>query len=773
MFRYRCPHCRQILQALEIRAGKNTICSKCSRPLTIPSDRTHWLNERGEPLAAAPTLNLAAGGNRSAPADEYDAGDDVLGAIFVGSDASPSGATAKDPPPVFTNRPQQPAAELPPNYPPRTGRIPFPLPDTPRSTAWLIPPSRAEEPRVAPPPSNPELTRTPAPAPRPEPKAEEPPAEVARTAEPPTPPPEPEPPRPPEPEDTVVAFRNEPPPAPEPEEPAKAESDSIFDMEQPAAGDSSTLPVAEVGATPPAVEPVAETKPVEPPAPPKPDDTVVAAATPPPPHPEETLIAPRTPPAPPPARTPTPPPVRKPEPRKGAAAAPPPREARPPEPPREVRPPEPPRRPTPPPQPVPPPREEPQPQTRSAPRGPRLEPVAAPVTPPRGTAAPAPRRRLVITTPAPLPQAGGGPGGFAEPFRAHEQEEVAAHLATALTTRMKPPPEPPRDLRPSTAVWLIATGIALALLMIALVTSGDYLRAVGFIGLAEVVVGYGWIVWLTFSREPKRGLLCAVPVLTGYYLVQRKYAKFRPLRFVATGLVLVILAGAAGTAQPRTRGWAGVPDPSQPITPAVDLEKQPKLVQIRAYRERRSLDSLVKVLDVLSKTDPTFSEDAKDRVELVAELRPLTADQQTDVRVAALSAYARWSGGDEARAACLRFVASESQDERRVALKLLPRWKDPEVARSVAARIGRPSTETTLAVESLLEIGGPAAEQAALPLLRADDQGTRLTAIDILERVGGADALEALTGLSTSDDPVIRQRATAKAQVIKARLQKK
>ena len=28
---------------------------------------------------------------------------------------------------------------------------------------------------------------------------------------------------------------------------------------------------------------------------------------------------------------------------------------------------------------------------------------------------------------------------------------------------MKPPPEPPRDIKPSTAVWMVATGIGLAL----------------------------------------------------------------------------------------------------------------------------------------------------------------------------------------------------------------------------------------------------------------------------------------------------------------------
>jgi hypothetical protein len=689
MFRYRCPHCSQVLQALEIRAGKTTICSKCSRPLTIPSDRSQWLNERGDPLAASPTLNLSSGaaGRLAAPRDEHDAGDDVLGAIFVGSDAAPTGLTAKDLPP-FAARAGQPAAEPPPGPAPRTGRIPFPLPDAPRSAAWLIPPSRAEDAR-------PTAAAPPAPAPA------ETPAPAARAEEPPAPEPE-RPPAPPvEPEEAGVARLFDLPPARHGEESYEG-SGSIFHMDPPPVESPS-----EVGLLPAEEAPAAETKPAEPTAEPRPDETVVA---------------------------PTPALAKPPEPRKAA----------PPEPPRA----EPPRR-----------------SGR-----PRLEPVPVPVTPPRGAGREPHRRRVVATTPAPLPRTDPDPAVFAEPFRAHEQEEIAAHLTAALTSRMKPPPEPPRDLRPSTALWLVATGIGATLLLLALVTSGNYLWAAGYVGAVEVAIGYGWIVWLAFRREPRRGLLCAIPPLTAGYLIERKYAKLRPLRFVVTGLVLIALAAVGGLAQSRTRGWAGVQEPGPPAPSPADLEKMPKLDQIRAYRKQRSIDPLVRVLEVLAKTDPAFSEDAKDRAELTAELRTLCSDQHADVRVAALAAYARW-GGDEARGACLRFVASESQDERRAALRLLPRWKDPEVARAVAARIGRPGTETTLAVEALLEIGGPAAEQAAIPLLRAEDQGTRLTAIDILEKVGGPDAAAVLTEMGNSDDPAVRQRAAVKAQAIKARLQ--
>src|SRR5262249_55012772 len=98
MFRYRCPHCGQILQALEMRAGKHTVCSKCSRPLTIPADESQWLNERGEALLASPTVLIpAARPEVTVSPSESDVGDDadadVLGSIFVEA-APPSGPPA-------------------------------------------------------------------------------------------------------------------------------------------------------------------------------------------------------------------------------------------------------------------------------------------------------------------------------------------------------------------------------------------------------------------------------------------------------------------------------------------------------------------------------------------------------------------------------------------------------------------------------------------------------------------------------------------------------
>src|SRR6478672_7740428 len=76
MFRYRCPHCTKLLSAPEVRAGKTTVCSKCSQPLTIPGDKTEWLNERGELLLASHTVVIgtpAPTARTHAPAARADA----------------------------------------------------------------------------------------------------------------------------------------------------------------------------------------------------------------------------------------------------------------------------------------------------------------------------------------------------------------------------------------------------------------------------------------------------------------------------------------------------------------------------------------------------------------------------------------------------------------------------------------------------------------------------------------------------------------------------
>ena len=616
MFRYRCPHCRQLLQALEIRAGKVTVCSKCSKSLTIPKERTEWLNERGDPLLASPTVLIPAPPevNVSEKADsdslDIDADADVLGAIFVGA--------------VTSSGPESANLNL----------------------DVMAPPEPVESPA---------------------PKS----AVVARPVEPPKPAPPPEP--------VPVAKSKTPPPQP------------------------------------------ASTPRFVPPSPP----------------PSFTRSLPHDVPTPAAAREPEPEPEPMPSRRTAAAVV------------------------------TPPPR-----------------PAAPVVRAPAEPARPQPSRRLLPARRDDAESVSFNPS----PLHLRTPMEVAADLTAALTSRMKPPPKPPRDLHPSTALWLITTGLAIALLILTLTTTNTFAQAVGAVGIGQMVAGYLWIVWMVLYRDWRRGLLCAVPPATFWFLTRQRFANYRPLRFVATGSVLLLLGGLANAAAAHTRNWVGANDGTSPAyTPAVDVATQPKLVQLRYYREQRAFDSLTDLLRTLARTDPFYSEDAKSRPEIAGELKSLCGHPDVKVKVEAMAAYALWGGAD-ARGVCLAATRSTNPDERIAALRLLGRWKDPEVARAVADRVGRLSdTETSVAVETLAEIGQPA-ERAIFPLLRSKEQSTRLVALDVLARdgVGGADSvaeLKALAGLpdeaglaadarKVSDDPVTRQKAAVKAQVIQDRIKK-
>jgi len=560
MFRYRCPQCSVVLQAPEIRAGKTTVCSKCSRPLTIPADPHLWLNEKGEPLLASPTM------------------------VVPSSEPAPQ------------RLPQEPEPDVEPDNDMVSAEPPLPRED-------------------------------------------EAPAPV-------------EPPRP-----VAPAF-------------------------------SRSLPLPD-----------------------EPDDGRVE-------------LYPTPLPPPPVAETPRPP------------ATPPPKPL--------------PRHPAPPPQtpsPTPPPR----------------EPVWAGSP---GESGPRPRR--LVSAPA------EGNTAVEEPLRLRTGMDLAVDLTSALASRMKPAPKPPRDLKPSTAVWILTTAVALGLLAATLTTTNNFLPLVIAIGAAQALAGYAWVTTLAFRRDVRRGLACALPPITFVYLGNWKYAKYRPLRFVLSGGVILGMALLAPRVQSQTRSWAGAGDNPQPIEAAPPIASQSKLVQLRYYRDQRQYDSLLALLRTLARTDSMYSEAAKDRADLAADLKALCKHTDYGVKVEALAAYATW-GGPDARELCLEASRSLNREERLMALKLLPGWKDEDVARRIAEMIGRAGTETSAAQDALVTLGGTVAERAAIPLLKRDDQGIRLAAIEILghEKVGGADAVAALKEIARiSPDPGTRLPAEAKAQQIQDRLNK-
>lgn len=615
MFRYRCPKCSVVLQSPELRAGKTTVCSNCSQPLTIPADRRMWLNEKGEPLIASPTMVIASASGTTPPpllrvpaaeierhsdsAAEFEfpaeADNDVLGAIAHGEIVLPDGPQAMDLDAIEPLASPEPEAakpvwkaEAPPVPAPSFSRS-LPEPDPDDGKVELYPPTPAAEtprPPQTPPP------RTPAPI-APQPRFPSPPRVV---------PPRPIP---------VAAHRPEPKPS------------------------VATPPPAWVGAS-----------------------------------------------------------------------------------------------------------------SRSGARSQRVVRVES-----------AEENR-------------GGSVAVEEPLRLRTGMDIAVDLTSALATRMKPPPKPPRDLRLSTAVWILTTGLGVALLVASLISTNNFVPLVFAIGAAQALAGYAWVTALAFRRDPQRGLACAIPPFTLWYLTNWKYAMYRPLRFVLSGAALIGLALLAPRVQSQTRSWAGASDAHQPVVAPPEIASQSKLVQLRHYRDQRQYDPLIALLRKLAHTDSMYSEDAKNRVDLVAELKLLGIHKDSGVRIESLAAYATWGGAD-ARERCLEASRSQNGEERLMALRLLPRWKDEDVARRIAELIGRAGTETSAAQDAMITLGGPIAERATIPLLRKDDQGIRLTAIEILgnEKVGGAEAIAALKEVArTSPDPGTRQPAEAKALRIKERL---
>ena len=566
MFRYRCPQCSVVLQALEIRAGKTTVCSKCSQPVTIPADRRHWLNEKGEPLVASPTMVIPSAGSGLTPAPamriESEADNDVLGAIAHGDIAPPDAPQSMDMSAVET----PPPIEAPPS--PAFSRS-LPTPDSDDGRVELYPPT-------SPP--------------------------VAETPKPPiTPGPRP----------YAVPRR----PAPTPPPPRKA--------------------------------------------------------------------------------FPTPPPA-------WAGAS-----------------------------------------SQSGSRPPRLSPTTA-------------------------------PGTAEEPLKLRTSADIAVDLTSALATRMKPPPKPPRDLNPSTAVWILTTGIGIALIVATLFTMNAFTQLIIVIGAAQALAGYAWVTTMAFRRDVRRGLACAVPPITFWYLANWKFARYRPLRFVITGAIILGCGLLIPKVQSQTRSWTGAGENQNPIDVPPPIATQPKLVQLRHYRDQRQYNELIALLRTLARTDSSYSEDSKNRVELAAALKELCNHADFGVRTEALPAYAKW-GGPDAREMSLEASRSRNPDEREMALRLLPQWKDEDVARRIAEMIGRASRETSSAQDALVTLGGQWAERAAIPLLKRDDQGIRLAAIEMLgnEKVGGREAVLALREIArTSPDPGTRNPAAAKAQQIEDRLNK-
>jgi hypothetical protein len=323
--------------------------------------------------------------------------------------------------------------------------------------------------------------------------------------------------------------------------------------------------------------------------------------------------------------------------------------------------------------------------------------------------------------------------------------DLAVELTAALATRMRPPPEPAPDLRPATLGWAALALLAAGLWVAGVVADPAALPFVAVIGGLLAAAGGLWLVLADGRRSRPAGCLLTGVALLGLYL----------------------LAPAARTAvQTGLDRIEPPPAPAPPLTPAE---------RVRELAGRRPADPLLTALAELAGPDAGRGASPEARAELAAELARLAdpgVEGRAEVRTAALTALAAWHP-DGTRTAVRAALRSPDPAERRLALALAGRWADPDTAALVAARLSD-RREADDARRALLAMGGPAAEAALLPLLHTDDRrATRLVVLELLEQVGGPEALAALRRMAAAgDSPGLREEARARADGLERRLMK-
>src|SRR5579883_2963434 len=205
-----------------------------------------------------------------------------------------------------------------------------------------------------------------------------------------------------------------------------------------------------------------------------------------------------------------------------------------------------------------------------------------------------------------------------------ESADLAAELTAALTLRMRPPAEPPGDLKLSTGLWLMLTAVGLSLWLFALLYSPAAASYAALIGVVEFAVGYAWVVYLDGRRGPRQGLLALLPpVAVDRLLRPRSSQGYRPLRFVLAGVILFTLFLVTPAVRPRVQTLAGL-DEAPPPPPAAAADTPPAVRLRDLVAEKNDLllvDELRDLADrnaVLRAVTPPA-----EKANLVAELRKL------------------------------------------------------------------------------------------------------------------------------------------------------
>lgn len=359
---------------------------------------------------------------------------------------------------------------------------------------------------------------------------------------------------------------------------------------------------------------------------------------------------------------------------------------------------------------------------------------------------------------------------------APDSSDLAVELSTALSLRMKPPPEPPSDLRISTGTWLALTLAAIVLWMLSMVRAADetadqFLIAVAAIGLLQLVISYTWVAYLSGRKSTRRGLEALLPPVWLYRLIHPESSPgYRPFRFAFAGMLLLALAISGSSLRPAIQAFIGEPE-VQYI--AIPQPVNSPISRLRAAQSEGIDRRLVEALAEVARGLPAGGADDQDQG-LAAELRSLRRHDNGEVRAAALLALKKCAGLNAVRGDVLEVLGNEQADlnERRAALDIAREYKDREIARAVVGCLGyRGFLDDTdrRAADTLRAIGPPEAEDALLEVFEDEDSLFRGVPT-LLGEIGTAKSIERLRTIAqNSASRDIRTQALKTIEKIESR----
>ena len=342
--------------------------------------------------------------------------------------------------------------------------------------------------------------------------------------------------------------------------------------------------------------------------------------------------------------------------------------------------------------------------------------------------------------------------------------DIAAELSAVLTMRMPPPPEPMSDRQLTMAAWLTGSAAAAGLWLAGVATAPGLFPFVALVGAAMIAFGLLWRAYLAGRRDgPSVGLMTLLPPVAAVRLfVPTPTHGLRPLRFVLAGGVFLGLFVLGPAVRAVFEGEFGsriaeLPS-SHATTPAGRFQKA---VEAEKY------DDALAELRHLPGPDGVAP---NERTGTLRGVIALTTADRADLRTAALTALADWSPADAKEATRAALTAAD-RDERRAACRVSDRVLGADAAPRLAECL-TDHEQRADAKAALLRLG-VAAESAVLPLLNSAREPVALVACEVLEKVGGANSLAALTELAAATrSRAVRQEASQAAETVGERLRR-